>query len=251
MPDDPAPSAWPVKGAVTFENVCLRYRPHLPLALTGFSLDIHGGERLAVVGRTGAGKSTLMAALFRLADVESGRVLVDGRDVRSLGVRTLRRAVAVIPQEPVMLNGSIAYNLDPFTPRPSAELGAALRDAGWTSDAEAALQTDARELSAGQRQLVALARSLLRHAAVVVMDEPTAAVDAVTDRLVQTAMRERFKGRTVLTIAHRLETVLPFCDRVAVLDKGQLAELGPPAELLAKPNGLLAAMAQAHSAINA
>jgi len=237
---------WPTRGVIHFEDVRIRYRPHLPLALNGLTVTIEGGEHVGVVGRTGAGKSSLMAALFRLVDCEAGRILVDGLDIAGLGIRTLRCAIAVIPQEPVILDGDLRHNLDPFETKPASDLVTALADAGWTDDSQAALHRSAQGLSAGQRQLVALARSLLRPSTVVVMDEPTAAVDAQTDRQIQETVCCRFKARTVLTIAHRLETVLPFCNRVMVLEAGRLAEIGTPQQLLAR-GGYLTSMAALHS----
>merc|ERR1712008_6580 len=164
------------------------------------------------------------------------------------GIQTLRCAIAVIPQEPVILSGDLRHNLDPFEARPASDLVAALADAGWRDDPQSALDRSAQGLSAGQRQLVALARSLLRPCTIVVMDEPTAAVDAQTDRQIQETVCRRFTGCTVLTIAHRLETVLPFCNRVMVLAAGRLAEIGTPQELLAR-GGHLAAMAASHGTI--
>lgn len=252
QPSDPAPTAWPCAGSIRFEDVALRYRAGLPRALDGFSLEIAGGEKLGIVGRTGAGKSSVTSILFRLVDCEAGRVLIDGVDILSLGVHTLRRAISMIPQEPIVMSGTVRYNLDPFCRRDDSELTAALRKAGlWPA---VSLDTVAggvgAGLSAGQRQLLTFGRTLLQDARLVVMDEPTASVDVQTDRQVQAAAREAFSGRTVVTIAHRLDTVM-HCDRLAVMDAGRLAELGPPAALLGDPGSRLSQLSVAAAQMGA
>jgi ABC-type multidrug transport system fused ATPase/permease subunit len=236
---------WPAKGEVVFENVALRYKAGAPLALSGLSLTVAGGERLAVVGRTGAGKSTILTALFRIVEVESGTIRFDGVDVTSIGIHTLRRAVSMIPQEPVVMDGSVRYNLDPFDERGDDVLQAALAKAGL----DLALSTQASGagagLSVGQKQLVTLARALLQESRLVVMDEPTSSVDQQTDRQVQQVVRSVFAGRTLVCIAHRLETVRDY-DRLAVIGEGKLVEVGAPAALLADENSAAAVLFASH-----
>lgn len=249
LPSDPAAKAWPCKGSVRFEGVQMRYRVGAPLALQGLDLHIAGGEKVGVVGRTGAGKSSMTAVLFRLVECEAGRVVIDDIDIASIGLHTLRKAISMIPQEPIVMDGTIRYNLDPFGQHGDKELLDALQLAGLLP--AVTLDTLAggvgAGLSAGQKQLVTFGRTLLQDTRVVVMDEPTASVDMQTDRQVQHMSREIFANRTVLTIAHRLDTVR-HCDRIAVLDAGRIVELGPPSALFANASSRLSQLAAADSA---
>jgi ABC-type multidrug transport system fused ATPase/permease subunit len=243
---DPASTAWPTSGVVQFDNISLRYREGLPLALADLTLDVGGQEKLGIVGRTGAGKSSITSVLFRLVDCECGRVLIDGVDICGLGVHTLRRAISMIPQEPIVMSGTIRYNLDPFGKHSEEELLRVMSDAGLSSalSLDTAAGGGGASLSAGQRQLVTFGRTLLQGTRLVVMDEPTASVDMQTDRLLQSVARVAFAKKTVMTIAHRLETVRD-CDRIAVMEAGRLVELGPPEELLSDPKSHLAKMYRA------
>lgn len=252
---------WPELGRIQFENVELRYRPGLPLVLKGVNLDIQGGERIGVVGRTGAGKSSVMSALFRLIELSKGHILIDGVNIHDLGLFDLRTKLAIIPQDPTLFRGTVRSNLDPFGEYTDEALWVALRKSYLVEDTTAeepivstagntlgkpaaavastlqqriTLDTavvDAGEnFSLGQRQLMALARALVRNSRIVVCDEATSSVDQETDRKIQRTMQEGFKGRTILCIAHRLWTVLGY-DRVVVMDQGVVAEIGTPKEL--------------------
>lgn len=246
LPADPAVSQWPSAGAVQFKEVVLRYRVGIPPALNSLSFALPAGEKLGIVGRTGAGKSSITVALFRLVDCESGTVFIDGIDVKSVGIHTLREAISMIPQEPIVMSGSVRYNLDPFNKHSTEALQDALSRCGLGSlTLDATAGGTGASLSSGQLQLLTFGRTLLQSRRIIIMDEPTASVDMQTDRLVQSMVREAFADRTVLLIAHRLETVLEFCTRIAVLDAGTLGELGTPQELLANPHGLLAKLAAA------
>jgi len=235
---------WPTKGAIEFEDVSLRYREGLPPALNGLSLAIHGGEKVGVVGRTGAGKSSMMMCLFRINDPFAGRVRIDGRNIQTLGLHTLRKAMGIIPQHPLLLAGTIRYNLDPFNKQDDAALVKCLGRVGLSADV---LDTDVGEaassLSAGQKQLITFARVLLSDAKIVCMDEPTSSIDAETDEAIHRMVEEEFRGRTVVTIAHRLHSVMTY-DRIAVLGAGKLLEVGSPQELLAITEGHFASMAR-------
>jgi len=249
LPDSKEPAEWPRNAPeLHFQQVALRYRANLPLALTGLDLHVKGGERLGIMGRTGAGKTSITAVVFRLVDCESGCLLIDGVDVRALGLHRLRKALSMIPQEPIVMSGTVRYNLDPFRKHLDADLLQALTDSGigeaLTLDTIAG--GDGCGLSAGQMQLLTFARTLLqKERRIVVMDEPTASVDFQSVRRVQEVWRKVFAGRTVLSIAHRLQTVVDFCDRVCVLEAGRLAEIGTPKELLADPTSHLAKLARA------
>ena len=237
---------WPTRGDVEFLNYSTRYAPELPLVLRGLSCKVPGGSKVAIVGRTGAGKSSFVQALFRLVEAdggasegEPGRILLDGVDVASLGLRTLRGAMSVIPQQPWLFSGSIRQNLDPFSNHKDAELWSALSDVqldGVFPSLSARVTEAGGNLSTGQKQLICLARAILRASRVIVCDEATAHVDHHTDAVIQKAIRTKFKGRTVVMIAHRLHTIID-CDIVLVLDAGQLVEAGHPHQLLSKAEG--------------
>lgn len=206
---------------------------------------------MGVVGRTGAGKSSLMTALFRIVEPVGGRVIIDGVDTRAIGLRALRSRLCIIPQEPVLFSASLRYNIDPFDEYTDAAIWQALEAVQLRAAVEsmpAGLQEVVAEggasLSVGQRQLLCIARALLRRPRVLVMDEATASVDNATDALIQRMIRHHFAACTVLTIAHRLHTVMD-SDRIMVMDDGRIAEMAPPAELLAREGGVLRGMVEA------
>ncbi|RLN63525.1 hypothetical protein BBP00_00004086 [Phytophthora kernoviae] len=203
-------SVWPSQGAISFDSLCLRYRPELPLVLRGVSMNIGAGEKVGICGRTGAGKSSLMIALFRICEFESGGVMIDGVDIQNVRLTDLRRSLSIIPQDPVLFSGTLRENLDPF---------------GAYSDAN----------------LLCIGRALLKKGKIVVLDEATASVDSATDDLIQATIKQTFVDQTVLIIAHRINTIL-HCDKIAVMDAGVVAEFAPPSELLARSNSIFAAL---------
>ncbi|KAJ2389550.1 ATP-binding cassette transporter yor1 [Coemansia sp. RSA 2611] len=312
----PPDAAWPRAGHVEFRQVSMRYREDLPLALDNVSLEVRAGERIGIVGRTGAGKSTLARALFRLnhSGLASGAVLIDGVDIASLDVRQLRPRLGIVPQESTLLRGTLRENLDPLDQFTIEDIWAAMveckvarivasrdpdsdedsdssdtddegsgkdDDDGYDSDGrvvdrrydtrrqrrawrragllkrvllslldevpaprsrrrephshtlDRSVHNSTGTLSSGQQQLFSLCRLLMRKRRVIVLDEATADVDLDTDREIQRLIRDEFKQSTVLTIAHRLETVMG-CDRIVVMDKGRIVEVGEPAELIEK-----------------
>jgi len=223
----------------------MQYRPDLPVVLHDISFEIFAREKVGSVGRTGSGKSSLMQALFRM--VEPGRgtaVWIDGVNVLTLCLADLRRALSVIPQDPTLFSGTVRYNLDPTGKSTDADMWRALENV-CMSDPINALngKLDGRvseggtNFSVGQRQLICLARAMLKKAKILIMDEATAAVDVETDAIIQRAIRSQFADVTVLTIAHRVHTITD-SDRVMVFDSGILAEFDKPSHLLAKPNSL-------------
>ncbi|XP_054155703.1 multidrug resistance-associated protein 1-like [Oppia nitens] len=225
---------WPEKGY----GYGTRYRQGLDLVIKGIDIDIKSGEKIGIVGRTGAGKSSLTLALFRLIEPAMGRIVIDGIDISQLGLHELRSRLTIIPQEPVLFSGTIRSNLDPFDKFSDDELWSVLEQSHLK---EFVLSTDAGldhpvtesgdNMSVGQRQLVCLARALLRHTSILILDEATAAVDVETDSLIQQTIRQSFKSCTVLTIAHRINTILDY-DRVLVLSDGRVAEFDSPDQLL-------------------
>mmetsp|Transcript_41902 Transcript_41902/g.94664 ORF Transcript_41902/g.94664 Transcript_41902/m.94664 type:complete len:1160 (+) Transcript_41902:159-3638(+) len=259
--DSRPPPDWPSQGEVVFERAAMRYRPGLPLVLKGDSgrgLDcvIQARQKVGVVGRTGSGKSSLLLLLLRLVEPEEGaRILVDGVDVLKMGLQDLRSRISIIPQDPVLFTGTVRFNVDPFGAHSDAavwsaldraHLGAHIRSLQHELDTE--VDEGGRNLSLGERQLLCLARALLRKSRILLLDEATSAVDQHTDSLVQATIRREFAACTVLTIAHRLDTVAD-CDRVLVLGEGRILEDDHPKNLLDPsqyPEGVFRAMWDAH-----
>ncbi|XP_063222702.1 multidrug resistance-associated protein 1-like [Bacillus rossius redtenbacheri] len=250
LPEQSVPSNWPQEGRVEFRNYQLRYREGLDLVLKGINLTINGGEKVGIVGRTGAGKSSLTLALFRIVEPAGGTIYIDGVDVTAIGLHALRSRITIIPQDPVLFSGTLRLNLDPSGDLPEEALWTALEQAHLNESVAslpAGLDFEVSEsgenFSVGQRQLICLARALLRKTKVLVLDEATAAVDLETDDLIQATIRVAFKECTVLTIAHRLNTILD-SNRVMVLDKGYVIEFEPPEKLLLNTNSVFYGMAK-------
>ncbi|KAJ1945751.1 hypothetical protein EC988_005683 [Linderina pennispora] len=235
---------WPEQGAVEFRNYSTRYREGLDLVLREISFTIRPKEKVGIVGRTGAGKSSLTLALFRIIEGASGQILLDGQDISKYGLFDVRSRLSIIPQDPVLFAGSVRSNLDPFNKYSDDEIWRAL-DNAHLGDAirakderlEFVVTQGGENFSVGQRQLICLARALLKRAKILVLDEATAAIDPESDSIIQESIRKEFKDCTVLTIAHRLNTIVD-SDRILVLDKGGVAEFDTPEALLNKQNGV-------------
>ncbi|XP_055678742.1 ATP-binding cassette sub-family C member 4-like [Lutzomyia longipalpis] len=238
---------WPNQGALSFNNLSLRYSATSEVVLKDMNFSIRAGEKIGIVGRTGAGKSSIIQALFRLAPIE-GKIEIDGIDTQTLGLHDLRSNISIIPQDPILFSGSLRANLDPFDERKDAEIWSALEGVelkevvtALAGAIDCRMADGGSNFSMGQRQLVCLARAILRDNRILVLDEATANVDPETDRLIQTTIRTRFAHCTVLTIAHRLHTVMD-SDRVLVVDAGRVVEFGAPHELLQRSGGHLKAL---------
>lgn len=240
---------WPWQGGVSFNNVSMRYNPASPLVLKGVTVSVPPGSTLGVVGRTGSGKSSLLLLLFRIVEIESGgSIEIDGVDIRSVSLETLRDSLAIIPQDPVLFAGTLAFNLDATGKATPDEMWTALEAASpdlvkmfsGTGGLASQISEGGGNLSQGQRQLICLARALLKKSKILVLDEATSSVDAQTDQQVQDTIRKQFvdKGVSVITVAHRLDTVLGY-DKIAVLGDGALLEYGAPKDLLKIRNGEL------------
>ncbi|KAI1312629.1 hypothetical protein EDD11_002901 [Mortierella claussenii] len=268
------PTNWPSEGRIAFKNYSTRYREGLDLVIKNVSFEVKPSERIGIVGRTGAGKSSLTLALFRLIEaadsywarasaqddaqrdlfveetaMDGGRIEIDGVDISTLGLQDLREHLSIIPQDPTLFTGTIRENLDPFKQATDAELWEALERAhlkghitSLTGGLSFEVAQNGENFSVGQRSLLCLARALLRKAKILVLDEATAAVDVETDELIQKTIREEFKDRTVLTIAHRIKTIMD-SDRILVLEKGQVEEYDTP-EVLLKKKGLFYSLAE-------
>ncbi|XP_059280880.1 ABC transporter C family member 12-like isoform X1 [Lycium ferocissimum] len=251
------PPGWPSSGFIKFEDVVLRYRPGLPPVLHGLSFTISSGQKVGIVGRTGAGKSSMLNALFRIVELERGRILIDGCDVASIGLTDLRSALSIIPQSPVLFSGTVRFNLDPFSEHNDADLWEALERAhlkdvirrnAFGLDAE--VSEGGENFSVGQRQLLSLARAILRRSKILVLDEATASVDVRTDALIQRTIREEFKACTMLIIAHRLNTIID-TNRILVLDAGKVVEYDTPQSLLLRERSVFSGIVQSTGAANA
>ncbi|CAH0406117.1 unnamed protein product [Chilo suppressalis] len=245
LPQEPAlrseqhkkpPHNWPEEGAINFDNISLKYTPDGNYVLHKLQINIRPQEKIGIVGRTGAGKSSIIQALFRLAYLE-GSIFIDGVDIMSIGLHDLREKISIIPQEPVLFSGTMRKNLDPFDEYPDEVLLRALENVELQTGEENAgplyklVSESGSNFSVGERQLVCLARAIVHNNRVLVLDEATANVDAETDALIQTAIRTHFSACTVLTIAHRLNTVID-SDKILVLDAGRLMEFDHPHILL-------------------
>jgi len=240
---------WPAEGKIEFKNVRMKYREELPDVLKGLTLSIGKHEKVGIIGRTGAGKSSIMIALFRMAELSGGVIEIDGVDVSKVGLNDLRSGISIIPQDPLLFSGTLRTNIDPFNEKSDHELYDALRRAhlvktktstdGRVSDDDSSarkfnLDTPVEEeggnLSVGERSLVSLARALVRDTKVLVLDEATASVDVETDAKIQETIRHEFKEKTLLCIAHRLKTILSY-DRILVMADGQVEEFDTPENL--------------------
>ncbi|XP_039572082.1 ATP-binding cassette sub-family C member 3 isoform X1 [Passer montanus] len=243
------PENWPSKGDLEFVNYSVRYRKGLDLVLKDLNLQVHGGEKIGIVGRTGAGKSSMTLCLFRILEAVKGEIKIDGVKISEIGLHDLRSRLTIIPQDPVLFSGTLRMNLDPFNKYSDEEIWKALELSHlkrFVSSQPSMLDYECSEggenLSVGQRQLVCLARALLRKTRILILDEATAAVDLETDDLIQMTIRTQFVDCTVLTIAHRLNTIMDYT-RILVLDNGTIAEFDKPANLIAA-KGIFYSMAK-------
>ncbi|KRZ56418.1 Multidrug resistance-associated protein 1 [Trichinella nativa] len=248
--DEHLPNDWPTNGTIQFSDYKLRYREGLELCLKGINCLIRGGEKIGIVGRTGAGKSSLTLALFRIVEPAGGSLLIDNTDITKIGLHDLRSRLTIIPQEPVLFCGTLRINLDPYEAYSDQDIWRNLERAhlkafvsSLPDKLEHMISEGGENLSVGQRQLVCLARALLRKTKILILDEATAAVDLETDDLIQQTIRLHFSDCTVLTIAHRLNTIIDN-DRIMVLDAGRIAEFEPPQQLLDNKNSIFYSMAK-------
>ena len=247
---DPSREDWPQRGHIQLTNLEMRYREGLPLVLKGVNLSIQSGEKVGIVGRTGSGKSSLTLSLFRISESSGGNIVIDDLNIANIGLGTLRSSLTIIPQDPVLFSGSLRMNLDPFGKHNDRELWNSLELAhlrSFTSSLPGGLDFMISEgggnLSVGQRQLLCLARACLRKTRILFLDEATAAVDLETDDLIQATIRTEFADSTILTIAHRINTIMD-SDKVVVMDEGKVMECDSPQNLLMNENSVFYSMAK-------
>nr|XP_018260210.1 uncharacterized protein I303_07127 [Kwoniella dejecticola CBS 10117]OBR82368.1 hypothetical protein I303_07127 [Kwoniella dejecticola CBS 10117] len=237
---DPKFDEWPREGSIEFDRVCLRYRPELPVVLNDLSFTIRPGEKIGIIGRTGAGKSSVAQALFRTVELDSCKIVVDGVNLKDLGLETLRSRIAIIPQDAFLFAGTIRDNLDFSSSRSDAELNEALnlirnhpRVSANLRDKlklDSTVAPEGSNFSAGEKELLSLIRALSRRCKILLLDEATSSVDPETDALIQGIIQTEFSDVTLLSIAHRPQTVA-YYDRILVLDKGQVKEFDTPLRL--------------------
>ncbi|KAL3943726.1 MAG: hypothetical protein SGBAC_002196 [Bacillariaceae sp.] len=246
------PEGWPRTGGIDIQNLYMKYRTDTPMVLKGLNVSIKGGERVGVVGRTGSGKSSLLLSLLRLVEPNfeeskgdyKSPITIDGVDIMRIGLTELRSKLGIIPQNPVLFSGTIKINMDPFDEYTTEDIWKALEQCGMKDaveempgQLEAAVAEGGQNLSNGMRQMLVLGRALLRQNKILFLDEATASVDIETDREIQRTLREAFKDCTVLTIAHRINTIMD-SDKILVLKDGLAVEFDSPEELLKDENSI-------------
>jgi len=225
------PPDWPKDGRIVFEDFKYRYRKNLPLVIKHINVNIESNEKVGIVGRTGSGKSTMMAGLFRINEPAGGRILIDGIDITTVPLNILRTRMCILPQEATMFSGTVRSNLDPFGKYSEDDLKHVLELVNCNLELNDEVLEDGENFSMGQKQMICLARSLLKGSKILVMDEATANIDIKTDQTIQEMVKENFKNCTVITIAHRLHTIID-SDRVLVFEGGKLIENDSPQRLM-------------------
>jgi len=245
------PTAWPKEGHVICENLSIKYAADLPNVLHNVSFKVQPGEKIGILGRTGSGKSTLALSFFRFVEAAEGRILIDGLDIANIGISDLRSRITIIPQDPTILSGTLRSTLDVFDEYQDAEIFEALKRVHLLSendrddsegdvnqnvfrDLDSSVSEGGDNFSTGEKQLLCMARAILKRSKLLVMDEATASVDYATDELIGKTIRQEFADSTILTIAHRLRTVIDY-DKILVLDEGRVSEFDSPLTLLKDP----------------
>ena len=242
--NNPQTKDWPKDGKIEFKDYTLRYRPETELVLKNLSFSVNNKEKIGIVGRTGAGKSTIWLALCRIIEAESGSIIINGVDIKYLGLADLREKITIIPQEPTLFEGTLRFNLDPVGSISDAELLKMAKKASLDElinrdekGLNQEIEDGGKNLSSGEKQLICILRAILRKNKIVLMDEATANIDIKTEQTIQKLIQDEFTDSTVLTIAHRLNTII-HSDKVLVLNQGQVEEYDDPQKLLEDKNSM-------------
>ena len=234
---------WPQNGEIQFQNFSVKYRPDTEIVLKKINFTIKSGEKIGICGRTGSGKSTICLCLFRILEPLEGTILIDNIDITIIGLDLLRKNITIIPQDPCLLEGTLKYNIDPFNKNSDEEVIQILKDIGFEyyepddKIMNKMIEQNGANLSVGQKQLVCIARALLRKTKIVVMDEATASIDMNTEQFIQKAMNLILENSTVITAAHRIKTIINY-DKILVLNNGEVKEFDSPQNLLKDEDSL-------------
>ena len=230
---------WPNSPSIEFKNYSLRYRPDTEIVLNNISFKIEANEKIGIVGRTGAGKSTLWLALSRIVEAASGQILIDGIDISKISLQNLREKISIIPQDPTLFEDTLKFNLDPENKATDSELIDILKLASLGNlldrnieGLNQKIEDKGQNLSSGEKQLICICRAIIRNCKIILMDEATANIDIKTEEIIQRLINDKFRYATVVTIAHRLKTIIN-SSKILVLDKGKVAEFDSP-EILMK-----------------
>ena len=233
---------FPMKGEIKFVKFFVKYRPDTKMVLKNINFSISPGEKIGIVGRTGSGKTTLCLSLFRILEASNGKILIDGYDISQIGLELLRDSIAFIPQDPKLIDGTLKENIDPLRQYADEDIITLLQLNGmaYLLDDQGGLggeiEADGSNFSVGEKQLICIIRAMLKQCKIVIMDEPNSSFDYKTDLLIQKSLMTFFKGCTLITIAHKMKTILKY-DRIFELNDGRLVEMGKPSELIAKKEG--------------
>ena len=254
MKNDDEIGLWPSEGSIRFENYSVQYRPETEIVLKNLNFEINPREKIGIVGRTGSGKSTIALCLFRILEAKEGKIYMDDVDISQIGLKKLRSNITIIPQDPTLMEGSLKFNIDPLNNHTEKEIEDVMREIGFWYICERNLEENKNKpdnekglnmiitenggnISIGERQLICITRAILRKSKIIIMDEATASIDVNTENIIQKAINNLLNDSTILTIAHRIKTVLN-SDRILVLDNGQVVEFDKPKILLANKNSM-------------
>ena len=233
---------WPTEGNIEFIHYSVQYRPGTEIVLKNLNFVINGGEHIGIVGRTGSGKSTIALCLFRILEPLQGKIIIDGIDIGIIGLKKLRRNLTIIPQDSTVMNGTLRYNIDPIKFFSDDEIRNVLNKIGFNyiidnnpNGLDQIISENGNNLSIGEKQLICITRAILRKSKIIIMDEATASIDYKTEEIIQRAISELLKNSTVITIAHRIKTILN-SDKIIVLDNGNVVEYDSPKKLLSNKN---------------
>ena len=254
MPKDEELGLWPSEGSIRFENYSVQYRPETEIVLKNLNFEIRPKEKIGIVGRTGSGKSTIALCLFRILEAKEGNIYIDDVDISQIGLKKLRSNITIIPQDPTLMEGSLKFNIDPLNNHTELEIENVMREIGFWYICERNLEENKNKpdnekglnmiitenggnISIGERQLICITRAILRKSKIIVMDEATASIDVNTENIIQKAISNLLNDSTILTIAHRIKTVIN-SDRILVLDNGEVVEFDKPKTLLENKNSM-------------